>query len=61
MDEGGSGNPCKAKETLAKKHKDNEINGKEKKFKRKKRSNRARETATTINDREGAKNSRIEI
>lgn len=43
-----------------KKHKDNEINGKEKKFKRKKRSNRARETATTINDR-GAKNSRIEI
>ena len=52
---------ARQKKHWQKKHKDNEINGKEKKFKRKKRSNRARETATTINDRERAKNSRIEI
>ena len=53
LDEGGSGNPCKAKETLAKKHKDNEINGKEKKFKRKKkRLNRARETATRRSEKQ---------
>lgn len=36
LDEGGSGNLCKVKEILVKKYKDNEINGKEKKFKRKK-------------------------
>lgn len=55
LDEGGSGNPCKAKETLAKKHKDNEINGKEKKFKRKKSALTEQERQ----QREGAKNSRI--